>query len=492
MSTTMGPVLGFCGIEDGKWRVCAITVTTGKLPALTWKSGTKWNPVKAETLKKLNEFTVSLYRWEVGLTEKPQKITYRYGTESWEFHVPPADPTRLRIAYASCNGFSSLSVMKKVENQNDRWLNLAAQHKKDPYQLLLMGGDQVYADSIWEVTDKIQEWINKLKRFRLTTPFSEEMNKEAESFYFNLYRQRWSQEEMRDVLARIPTIMMWDDHDIFDGWGSYDKKMQECPVSQGIFAQAKEHFKMFQLKTADVQSGTLETSGFSCAFKIGKLAILVPDLRSERTADSILSDKSWSKIYSWMDANLAGCSHLFVATSIPVVYPSFNLMETILGIIPGRQEIEDDLRDHWTSKVHRAERTRLIHRLLAYSAEHKCRVTILSGDVHVGAVGEISSGLYTGQMYPDTIHQLISSGIVHPPPPGIALFFLKSTADNIEKIDTGITAQMAEFPSTSERFINARNWLSLTIDDKERLWAEWFAEGQATPYTKVITKIAAS
>lgn len=86
------------------------------------------------------------------------------------------------------------------------------------------------------------------------------------------------------------------------------------------------------------------------------------------------------------------------------------------------------------------------------------------------------------------IHQLISSGIAHPPPPALALCFLKNTGDKIEQVDTGITAQMTEFPGGNVRFINARNWLSLTVDEKDRVWAEWFAEGDSAPYTKVVLK----
>jgi hypothetical protein len=38
------------------------------------------------------------------------------------------------------------------------------------------------------------------------------------------------------------------------------------------------------------------------------------------------------------------------------------LLEKLLGIFPGRQELEDDLRDQWLSIPHRQERLRLIHR----------------------------------------------------------------------------------------------------------------------------------
>jgi hypothetical protein len=46
-------------------------------------------------------------------------------------------------------------------------------------------------------------------------------------------------------------LMMWDDHDIFDGWGSYPEEQQNSPVYRDIWEQAREHFRLFQLQAAD-------------------------------------------------------------------------------------------------------------------------------------------------------------------------------------------------------------------------------------------------
>jgi phosphodiesterase/alkaline phosphatase D-like protein len=51
-------------------------------------------------------------------------------------------------------------------------------------------------------------------------------------------------------MARIPTVMMWDDHDIFDGWGSFSEPMQHSPVFQTLFNHARRAFWVFQLQRA--------------------------------------------------------------------------------------------------------------------------------------------------------------------------------------------------------------------------------------------------
>ena len=35
-----------------------------------------------------------------------------------------------------------------------------------------------------------------------------------------MYRLNWSRDVVRKILANVPTYMVWDDHDIRDGWGS--------------------------------------------------------------------------------------------------------------------------------------------------------------------------------------------------------------------------------------------------------------------------------
>src|SRR3546814_19312627 len=63
-----------------------------------------------------------------------------------------------RAAYTSCNGFSSFKAMKGVTDKNALWKHSARQHKKVPFNLLLMGGDQLYPDSMWDPIPAMQAW----------------------------------------------------------------------------------------------------------------------------------------------------------------------------------------------------------------------------------------------------------------------------------------------------------------------------------------------
>jgi hypothetical protein len=65
----------------------------------------------------------------------------------------------------------------------------------------------------------------------------------------------------------------------------------------------------------------------------------------------------------------------------------------------------------------------------------------------------------------------------------------KVMGDVVEEVDRGITARTMKFPFSNQRFVPARNWLSLDLDEQHRIWAKWYVEGEEEPYTKVIHPI---
>jgi hypothetical protein len=507
MSVVMGPVLAFRGLRGTSWDISVLVVVDddGAMP-LEWGTDAgraHRTTTEAVLLHEVDRFRVLRFDLSVTLRAAAQQVTYAVGGIEERFTVP-RDGQPPDCAYTSCNGFSNPRDMKKVADKNERWRHLAGKQAESPMHLLLMGGDQVYSDSIWETVPAFKKWSGSNARKRRAAAFTPEMQAAADAFYFNLYVDRWRQPEPRQALARIPTVMMWDDHDIFDGWGSYPPEDQASAVYQGIFEVARKYFRIFQLQLAPGESHPFTLPGqtaFSYCYQFGSVALAVLDMRSDRSQSQVLSETSWTPFYDWLDG-LKGCTHLLLMSSIPVVHPDFGAIERILGIFPGQQELEDDLKDHWLSRTHKTERLRLIHRLLNYARERACRVTILSGDVHVGAIGVIeSTRTNDAPENSQVINQLTSSGIVHPSPPGMMLHFLESLGDNVLEVDRGITTRMLAFPGTRNRFIGTRNWLELQHDDQDRIWACWhvptedpqtakktpapLAPGEK-PYTKVI------
>ena len=84
----------------------------------------------------------------------------------------------------------------------------------------------------------------------------------------------------------------------------------------------------------------------------------------------------------------------------------------------GQPEILDDLIDGWMAAPHKEERKQFIKMLHKIALTKHVRVTVLSGDAHVGGVGRLYSW---PKKHPEDdplfIAQIISSAIMNAPPP---------------------------------------------------------------------------
>src|SRR3546814_11198056 len=120
-----------------------------------------------------------------------------------------------------------------------------------PYTTLVRS-DQVYADAMWETVPSMQAWAGLEFDEGNKAEATDEMIGELERFYFDLYVSRWSQPEVRPLLASIHSIMMWDDHDLIAGWRSYPEDSQECDIYQkNIWPPAAIAVRTFKKQTPE-------------------------------------------------------------------------------------------------------------------------------------------------------------------------------------------------------------------------------------------------
>ena len=144
---------------------------------------------------------------------------------------------------------------------------------------------------------------------------------------------------MRDVLANIPVYMMWDDHDIRDGWGSspadsptmvarYPRGAPIFELCRGYFEDCRDAYWHFQAchnprramprldpplpnyVGCSARAGNARAMPF--AFRCGRLVVLVLDSRGERDvfreALPILGTRAMAVHRCKVFANLAsGC-----------------------------------------------------------------------------------------------------------------------------------------------------------------------------------------
>ena len=509
MKDFVGPILGFRGSSEETWNLCILLITRGPRPSVAeWvvrptddeEAGTT-HRVEPERLGELDKLVAWIFELGVPMTEQHQTVDYSIAGESWSFEVP-AQGAAPHMAYTSCNGFGQMSQMKEVEDPYACWRDLARCHEDAPFHLLLMGGDQLYADSLWELPE-IRRWLGRSRRDETQAPrpaptrllsslfagrpgrwrrsFTKKMEEQVTHFFADLYRDRFGQPEVAALFARIPTVMMWDDHDIFDGWGSHPRRQHESPVYQGIFGVARQAFELFQLRTQTSHPLANRLPGspaYNQLFDLGNVALLVLDLRTERTLEQVMSPESREAMVRALD-KLEGCRHLLVMSSIPFVYLDLSVVERVLAGIPGQQALEDDLRDMWQSPRHHDERAEILVQLFELARAKGCRVTLVSGDVHLAAHGVIrsrrSEHLEPGEEARE-ISQLISSGIVNTPPPSILVYAYETLAPKHETLAEDIDGGLLPFAQRESHFLNARNWLEIRIADDSSVTATWHAE----------------
>ena len=118
----LGPILGFRGLQDGRWCTSALVVVQGSptQPRLkfTVAGGAQQNEEKATLLKTFGDRFAWRIEWAVNKTNLEQSVDYAIdGGANHRYFVPPIG-NLLRIAYASCFGFSSLKYMNKVAVKN--------------------------------------------------------------------------------------------------------------------------------------------------------------------------------------------------------------------------------------------------------------------------------------------------------------------------------------------------------------------------------------
>lgn len=579
----IGPVLSFRGQLEQQWRVTVlIGVARDQPPPELDLDGT---PCAAPTLL-YRGAQDAYWRYDLSAPLHVNERSVSYGIEGqdarWSFTVPARDQAP-RIAYVSCNGFSDPNGMRKlVRPQNAVWTDLLCNHEAElrpagyvldreqlwheskvhdkglqRFHLMAMGGDQIYFDSIWEDLAPLKRWVGLSRKKQLEFKVSASLQQSIDSYYLELYSQRWLPKtrsawgkdrrsvkdrdkqtdlyDAADAMARIPTVMMWDDHDIFDGWGSYTPEMQHCELFQVLFRSARRAFWVFQMQhvledlpdltpTArpnvsqrDPQLAPIAWSdylagdalalpvladqpGFSQCYLVGSLALVVADLRTERSRTQILGDATWTALQTWLETLPSereagqgrGCAHVVVLSSVPVAHPKLSLAEVLLDNLGHDHVLDsnaDDLRDHWSHDDHEGERKRLIETLSRLAEKKRLRTCIVSGDVHVAARG----GIYRQDTPPAAnwaqIHQFTSSAIVHPSLVGVMerlfLQLLNRTAAKAQAIDVQHTVEMMLFPGHHRYVMAARNWLALEVDadahneQRSQLWATWRCENES-------------
>ena len=252
---TLGPILQFLGNQNHTWGVSLLLITApgDPPPSLQLSPPAQAAPPLSGVVP---GHAGTAWRFDIAVPQgdAAKEIGYQCNGIAHSFHVP-AKAGAPNLGYVSCNGFSDLRVKKTLKEPQALWSRLARLLRQTdrvdtttyrPLHLLLMGGDQIYSDDMWTALPELSAWSDLPWKQRVKAPMSDTLRRDLQAHFAKHYLERWGQPDIAPVLASVPTVMMWDDHDIMDGWGSHPAELHDSPVFQGIFDVAKAAFALFQ------------------------------------------------------------------------------------------------------------------------------------------------------------------------------------------------------------------------------------------------------
>lgn len=351
------------------------------------------------------------------------------GHNRWRsFRTPPAEKEQrpFQLALFSCNMPYAVNGLfqKRTEVSNiDMWdfFNDTLTRHADDVDLVIGGGDQCYVDGI----ATLDIWRHLNRRMRKVDGELMPDEESMRSWYRDIYRGYWGFETVQRVFESFPTYMIWDDHEIGDGWGSHylsDRDSREgmdqllpdldargltyddgMELLRRMFDAARTTYIEYQHSHNPATTG----NQLDYAFGRGGCGFYVLDGRGQRDiareSYRILGQAQFERFASWLRQQQPDDTpFVFVVSAVPLVHTRAAIVasDELLG------SLGDDLRDSWEHELHDVERMALMKELFD-AVRRGIKVSVLSGDVHVSAVFSLEDD--DG----NCVYQLTSSAITY-------------------------------------------------------------------------------
>ncbi|QRO01305.1 alkaline phosphatase family protein [Archangium violaceum] len=430
------------------------------------------------------EYAVAVSATPEGLPSLSQ-LSQSGGLGRFRLLPPPGQP--LRIGLVSCNGGY---VVSDHVRRHAMWKRLGEVVAAGEVDLLLHIGDQIYADHIREAWQR-----NDLDDH--LSPENEELMRRLRESFRVLYCDTWQRPELAAVLGSVPSMMMWDDHDIFDGWGSHD---EVTPADRAFFEAARTTFAEFQ---ARLNPPAFSEHSYAFGWVSNGLGFLVLDARTHRSwkDQTIIGRRQWAEVDAWLEAQVpAGLKRLFVVTGVPPLHAKVAAASKLLEKL-GFDSFLGDVRDSWMAPNNTEELRKLLNRLFEFRKRSPgTEVTSLSGDVHVGTTARLRSRVpFHKRSESDLpeITQVVSSGIGSMPPDGLIrkVVELGLGSEAVDMYQDLFSGRLLELPGNPDgRVLFRRNFAVLDLgasgkagwDPDQNLRVRYYAEGLERPIEQTL------
>jgi hypothetical protein len=311
------------------------------------------------------------------------------------------------------------SLSRRLQSGSEPW----------PDCLLLLG-DQVYADEA-----SLEARAFARSRRDVSRPPYEEVADFEE--YTRLYREAWSDPDIRWLLATVPSTMIFDDHDVRDDWNISEAWVKEMRATDWWDARISGAFMSYWIYQhlgnlappelaherllADLSGGgdggprlreaarafDRETTASRFAYHrdFGRSRLVVIDSRAARVLTGGARDMVDADEWQWIAEHARGAyDHLIIASTLPVfmleaIHHLEAWNEAVCAGAWGRlaARVGERVRraldlEHWPAfQQSFATMVELLHEL-AEGPDSPGTISIIGGDVHTAYIAEVSLG----------------------------------------------------------------------------------------------------
>ena len=365
----------------------------------------------------------------------------------------------VRVVFGSCREASPYAMRGLAPDVLDAYASRLARTGKDWPDALLLLGDQVYAD---ETSPSTKSWLRRRRDRR--NPVEAPVDQVADfTEYARLYRESWTDPDIRWLLSTVPSTMIFDDHEVIDDWNTsaaWRAEIVRQPwwpqrISAGLASYwVYQHLGNLHpdelgadplypaVVSAPDATGVLHEFGaqadddragyqWSYALDIGGTRIVVLDNRCGRELTpgrrAMLPDAEWDWFVDTVRA--PGYTHLITGASLPWLMPygvhHLEMAVSALAESPRRPvaALAERLRlgldlEHWPAFERSFDALTLLLDELASGAFGTApdSISVLSGDVHHAYV--VRAGLDG-----TPIHQLTCSPVHNKVSPAMRVVF---------------------------------------------------------------------
>jgi len=285
-------------------------------PSLRWNhfNQTRQLVFKEETLfaciaefNELQPDTLYFYRiWKDEALTNPLDLQGLNESDLFFRTLPEeTDDSRLDFLLMSCH--NPTKSTKDEEGGFKVWKHIPEiLRNNEKVHFALLAGDQVYADDAAPAILKEADPNERIRR------------------YVEVYKEYWSNPHYRRVLCSLPSILMWDDHDIIDGWGSVDASYTKSNPKTfrqnwlDLKAAATKAFQHFQASRNPPPLSANYADGFDTCFRVGGTGFVMADLRSNRDKErgQLWDPKQFASVKAWVKQNREALETLFFITPV--------------------------------------------------------------------------------------------------------------------------------------------------------------------------------